>query len=205
MNRLHKLWALAAAVVMGGTMLTGCGRNEINMTEEELPYGSTMREARTTYAIPVSYDRRFLNDKQLTAITDYFSAVQNCDGELYLANTLDFYADYQINEVYAGQYETFDDMMTALHASVAEATAEDFEYAQITIEDFTQERVSSGLGTMQEFLADIGGAEFTENLTNCWSVNMQWLIRYNNGASSVVINDQYVYLFEVDGNYYCVM
>ncbi len=206
MKMLHRISALLTAAVMGAVLFTGCMSAGPTIAEEDLPYGATMRETKTTFALPVSYDRRFLNDAQVTVLTDYFSAVQNCDGEAYAANTLDFYADYQLNEVYSEQYESMDDMMTALHASVAEATAEDFTYHMITVTDFTQERVTSGLNTMIDVLTDISGnPDFEQTLTNCWAVEMEWLLVYNGGASNVIVNEQYVYMFEIDGAYYCVM
>ena len=206
MKMLHRISALLTAAVMGAVLFTGCMSAGPTIAEEDLPYGATMRETKTTFALPVSYDRRFLNDAQVTVLTDYFSAVQNCDGEAYAANTLDFYADYQLNEVYSEQYESMDDMMTALHASVAEATAEDFNYNMITVTDFTQERVTSGLNTMIDVLTDISGnPDFEQTLTNCWAVEMEWLLVYNGGASNVIVNEQYVYMFEIDGAYYCVM
>ncbi|MBQ8011259.1 MAG: hypothetical protein IJ265_06870 [Oscillospiraceae bacterium] len=206
MKMLHRISALLTAAVMGAVLFTGCMSAGPTIAEEDLPYGATMRETKTTFALPVSYDRRFLNDAQVTVLTDYFSAVQNCDGEAYAANTLDFYADYQLNEVYSEQYESMDDMMNALHASVAEATAEDFTYNMITVTDFTQERVTSGLNTMIDVLTDISGnPDFEQTLTNCWAVEMEWLLVYNGGASNVIVNEQYVYMFEIDGAYYCVM
>ncbi len=206
MKMLHRISALLTAAVMGAVLFTGCMSAGPTIAEEDLPYGATMRETKTTFALPVSYDRRFLNDAQVTVLTDYFSAVQNCDGEAYAANTLDFYADYQLNEVYSEQYESMDDMMTALHASVAEATAEDFNYNMITVTNFTQERVTSGLNTMIDVLTDISGnPDFEQTLTNCWAVEMEWLLVYNGGASNVIVNEQYVYMFEIDGAYYCVM
>ena len=206
MKMLHRISALLTAAVMGAVLFTGCMSAGPTIAEEDLPYGATMRETKTTFALPVSYDRRFLNDAQVTVLTDYFSAVQNCDGEAYAANTLDFYADYQLNEVYSEQYESMDDMMTALHASVAEATAEDFIYNMITVTNFTQERVTSGLNTMIDVLTDISGnPDFEQTLTNCWAVEMEWLLVYNGGASNVIVNEQYVYMFEIDGAYYCVM
>lgn len=206
MKMLHRISALLTAAVMGAVLFTGCMSAGPTIAEEDLPYGATMRETKTTFALPVSYDRRFLNDAQVTVLTDYFSAVQNCDGEAYAASTLDFYADYQLNEVYSEQYETMDDMMTALHASVAEATAEDFNYNMITVTNFTQERVTSGLNTMIDVLTDISGnPDFEQTLTNCWAVEMEWLLVYNGGASNVIVSEQYVYMFEIDGAYYCVM
>jgi hypothetical protein len=61
---------------MGAVLFTGCMSAGPTIAEEDLPYGATMRETKTTFALPVSYDRRFLNDAQVTVLTDYFSAVQ---------------------------------------------------------------------------------------------------------------------------------
>ncbi len=204
--RLHKITALLSVLVLGASVLTGCGSNGPSIKEEELPYGATMREAKNDFSLPITYDRRFMNEEQAAVLTDYLYAMQTCDGDLYKKNTLDFYADYQLNEIYAGQYEDLDAMMTALHDSVAEATAEDFTYVMITVDNFTQERSVSGLGTMLEVLTNISGNEnFTDTVTDCWAVEMQWLLVYDGGASSVVINEQYVYMFEIGGRYYCMM
>ena len=36
-----------------------------------------MREDKSSYAIPIAYDRRFINEEQVTAVTNFFSAIQN--------------------------------------------------------------------------------------------------------------------------------
>lgn len=204
MYQFRKLTAFFSALVMAVT-LTGCMSSGPSVAEEDLPYGATMRESKTTFALPVSYDRRFLNDAQITALTDYLSSIQNCDGEAYANNTIDFYADYQLNEVYQDTYETFDEMLTDMHTSIANSTADDFQFNMITVTGFSQERVSSGMNTMIELLADISGnAEFEQTLTNCWTVRMDWMIRYN-GSSTAIVEDRLIYLFEIEGEYYCVM
>lgn len=206
MNSLHKIGALLTAVLLGSVMLTGCMDKEVNIAEEDLPYGATMREAKTTYALPVSYDRRFVNEAQLKAVTDYLYAIETGDGEGYAANTLDFYAEYQLEEVYGDKYKTMDEMITALQGSVAELTGKDFEFAMVTIDGFTKERDTSGLNTMIEILDKLDGdADFKGSITNCWALDMDWLIRYNNGGSTALVQEQYVFMFEIDGKYYCVM
>jgi len=76
----------------------------------------------------------------------------------------------------------------------------------ITIDGFTQERVTSGLDTMIEILDKINGeSDFLSSVDNCWALDMDWLIRYNGGGSSMLVNEQYVFMFEIDGKYYCVM
>lgn len=206
MRSLHKIITLLAAATLCGTMLTGCMDKEINIAEEDLPYGATMRETKTTYALPVSYDRRFVNEAQLKVLTDYLYAIQTGDGDGYAANTLDFYAEYQLKEVYSTQYKTMDEMITALQGSVAELTGKDFEFAMVTIDGFTKERDTSGLNTMIEILDKLDGdADFLDSIDNCWALDMDWLIRYNNGGSSALVQEQYVFMFEIDGQYYCVM
>lgn len=206
MKSLHKIGALLMAALLGCTMLTGCMDKEVNIAEEDLPYGATMREAKTTYALPVSYDRRFVQDAQLKSLTDYLYAIQEGDGEGYAANTIDFYADYQLSEVYSTQYKTMDEMIVALQGSVSELTGKDFEFAMVTINGFTQERDTSGLNTMIEVLDKINGeADFKSSIDNCWAINMDWLIRYNGGASSALVQKQLVFMFEIDGKYYCMM
>lgn len=207
MKCLHKTAALLTAILMGAVLCTGCkNQNQPSYTEEELPYGATMRESKTGYAVPISYDRRFVNEEQVKVLTDYLSAIQTCDGELYKTNTLDFYAEYQLNEVYEGQYANYDEMIGALHAAIAEMTAEDFTFTMVTVENFTQERVASGLDGMIDILTDFSDDEnFSQTLDNCWAVEMQWLMHYNGGASSVIVNEQRLYMFEIDGQYYCVM
>ncbi len=206
MNRFHKITALLTASALSMVLFGGCMSGGPTIAEEDLPYGATMRESKSDFALSVSYDRRFVNEEQVTVLTDYLAAIQNCDGAMYHDNTFGFYADYQLNDVYEGQYESYDDMMTALHASVAEATADDFSYVMVTVTDFTQERVSSGLGTMTEVLAGISGEEdFEQSLTGWWAVEMEWLISYNGGASSVLVQEQWLYMYERDGRYYCVM
>ena len=206
MKSLHKIGALLTAVLLGSTMLTGCMDKEVNIAEEDLPYGATMREAKTTYALPVSYDRRFVNEAQLKVLTDYLYAIQEGNGDGYAANTLDFYAEYQLNEVYSDKYKTMDELITALQGSVAEMTGKDFEFAMVTIDGFTQERVTSGLNTMIEILDKINGeSDFMSEVDNCWALDMDWLIRYNSGGASALVQEQYVFMYEIDGKYFCGM
>jgi hypothetical protein len=174
------------------------------MDEDELPYGATMRTDKTSYSLPVTYDRRFLNEAQVTAVTDYLAGVQNCDTELYLASTLQFYVDYQFNEVYEGSYDSMDAFVAALNSSIAENTADDFTFSMITIDEFTTEQNVSGLATMLELLDNINEG-FSDTVENCWSLEVEWVLSYNGGEDTLAVSDQRLFLVEVDGAYYCIM
>ncbi len=203
MKCFHRTAALLAAAVLACCALTGCGEG-YNLAEEDMPYGATIREDKSTYAVPVSYDRRFLNEEQLTVITNYIAAIQNSDAALYTASTLDFYAEYQLNEVYSENYSTMDEMVAALHQSVADGTGNNFTYNMVNIEDCTQESVTSGLDTMLEILETIDEEnDFISTVDNCWALNMEWFIKYDGG--SMIVSDQKLFMVEIDGEYFCVM
>jgi hypothetical protein len=206
MPHFYRIAALAAALTIGLSLFTACGSTSStqNMDEDELPYGATMRTDKTSYSLPVTYDRRFLNEAQVTAVTDYLAGVQNCDTELYLASTLQFYVDYQFNEVYEGSYDSMDAFVAALNSSIAENTADDFTFSMITIDEFTTEQNVSGLATMLELLDNINEG-FSDTVENCWSLEVEWVLSYNGGEDTLAVSDQRLFLVEVDGAYYCIM
>ncbi len=206
MKLLHRSIALVLVAVMGAAAFTGCMEDNNNVAEEDLPYGATMKEMKTTFALPMCYDRRFVNDEQAAVIADYFAAVQNCDTELYLQSTFDFYVEYQVNEVYQDSYSSTEEFLAGLRQSMVQPTAEDFRFNMITVSEWTEERVASRLDEMLEMLDALSGQEgFRESVDGCWALKLEWVLTYNGGADSMIAEDQKLYLFEIDGSYYCVM
>jgi hypothetical protein len=65
-----------------------------DMTQEEMPYGSTVREDKTSYKLPVSYDRRFLKTNELESLATFFFALQNNDEILFKTAVPSFYEGY---------------------------------------------------------------------------------------------------------------
>ncbi len=204
MKALHRYTALALSLVLGAAM-TGCMEDPGHIREEDLPYGATMKEMRTTYAIPMSYDRRFINEEQAAAIADYYAGIQNNDTALYLQSTFDFYVDYQITEMYADSYETRDEFVNGLRLSIVNQTAEDFRFNMVTVAELTEERVASRLDEMLNMLGELSGNEnFVESVDSCYALKMDWSIAYDGGAQYVNAEDQELFLIEIDGKYYCV-
>ncbi len=193
---------LTAALCLSA--FTACGSQGPSMSEGDLPYGATMREDKSSYAVPVTYDRRFLEEAQLTAVANYLSAIQTSDAALYESVTLDFYSEHQLNDIYAGQYANMDEMVAALHKSIADTTADDYAFRMVTIEDCTTEQITSGLNTILQILENIDESDnFEETVDACWALNMEWILGYTGG--SLIVSDQKLYLLEIDGKYYCVM
>ena len=203
MNYVKKTAVFLTATLLGCCALTGCGGNGVTIAEEDMPYGATMREAKTTYALPVTYDRRFLNEEQLTAVTDYLSAIITKDAALYETYTLGFYNDYQL-DMYSEDYENTQDLVDGIYDGIVGSLGENVSFNMITIEEFTDERVASGLDTILEILETIDEEnEFVSTVDNCWALEMQWIVNYDGG--SAILESQKLFLLEIDGKYYCQM
>lgn len=198
---------LQAAFVLSVFLLTGCagGRQDVNMTEDELPYGATMRENKTGFAAPMTYDRRFVNEEQVAVVADYFAAIQNQDAELYLASALPLYTEYQIDEVYS--YQDAGELVASLHQGIAGQTGEDFEFNMILINEFVQDTSFGGLEAMLDLLDHVSDSDqkFSDQMQGAWALELEWNLLYNNQSSSGTVDSQWVYLFQIDDQYYCCM
>lgn len=190
---------------------TGCTnqKQEINMTEEELPYGATMRSDKNSFAVPMTYDRRFISEEQIAVVADYFAAIQNQDTELYLASALPVYTDYQIQEVYS--YQEVGELVAGLHEGIAGQTGDDFVFSMILVNAFSQDTTFGGLEAILDLLDHLedpdaeSGEKFSERMQGAWALELEWNLLYDQQSSSGTVESQWVYLFQIDGQYYCCM
>lgn len=209
-KNLKFIACLLTVPVLLATGFTGCSspKQEINMTEDELPYGATMRSDKNSFAVPMTYDRRFVSDEQVAVVADYFSAIQNQDAELYLASSLPLYTDYQIQEVYS--YQDAGELVAELHEGIAGQTGEDFQFDMILINSFSQDTTFGGLEAILDLLdhvddPDADAGKFSERMQGAWALELEWNLLYNQQSSSGTVESQWVYLFQVDDQYYCCM
>ncbi|MDE6004244.1 MAG: hypothetical protein K2G88_02540 [Oscillospiraceae bacterium] len=202
MKLILKITALAIAVML----FTGCSqKQDVNMTEDELPYGSTMRENKTSFAVPMTYDRRFVEEEQVIAVANYFASIQNQDVDLYLENALPVYTEYQVNQVYS--YQDTSQLVDNLHQGIVNQTGEDFEFQMILINEFAQDRNFGGLEAMLDLLDNISDSDikFSEQIQGAWALELELNFLYNKKASFGTVDSQWVYLFKLDDKYYCCM
>ncbi|MBR4319988.1 MAG: hypothetical protein IKI37_07385 [Oscillospiraceae bacterium] len=187
-------------------LLTGCttAKQQTNFTEAELPYGATMHADKNSYTVPMTWDRRFLDTEAVSKIADYIGSIQNQDGDLYQASSLPLYTDYQIQEVY--DYQNTQELVDALHDGLVGKLAEDFQFDMIYVNELSQDRKSGGLSAMIDLLDKISENEkFSDKIQNAWSLQLEWEFSYNNGEGSGRAENQYIYLFQIDNQYYCCM
>lgn len=201
----NNICLLTIALLAG--LLTGCGNTQpADTMEEDMPYGATMRENKTGFAVPMAYDRRFVEEAQAAAVADYLAAIQNQDAELYTASALPVYTDYQIQKVY--DYTDTSQLVTALHEGITKQTAEDFAFQMVTVQTFTKDRSFGGLEAIIDLLDNVtedSGSVFSEQIQDAWALELEWSISYNQGAGFGTVESQWIYLFRIEDVYYCCM
>ena len=204
MQKRYRITALLLAALC--LPLAGCSREPDFEKESELPYGATMREDKVSFAIPMTYDRRFIDDPQVTAVADFLASIQNADGDLYRSSTFDYYADYQVNEVYS--YKTAQELVQALHDSVASYSGDDFTFNMVLINDFTTDRDTTNLSDafgLLDGIAPESTPKPSETIEEAWDLTVEWDIAYNGGESYYVVEEQHVLLFKDGDKYLCMM
>lgn len=195
-----------ACILLSCLMLTGCAtqKQKTNYAENDLPYGATMKSDKNSYAVPVTWDRRFFSEEQISAVADYIAAIQNNDPELYASVALPLYTNYQIQEVY--DYQNTEELVSALHEGLTGQLADDFKFQMIMINDFSLDRSTGSLQAMLTLLDNISqDKKFSDTIQNAWALELEWEFSYNNGEGNGRAENQYLYLFQIDDQYYCCM
>ena len=97
---MKKLLAILLSCTAFLCVLSGCGESKgnlmgdiENMAEEDMPYGSTMRELKDG-SLTICFDGRFLEDEMMKKVSDYFYAVQTEDLDLFKSVSSQDYLDY---------------------------------------------------------------------------------------------------------------
>ena len=194
--------ALLLAALCGAAMLTGCQKNKIT-PEEELPYGATMRSS-TAYAVPITYDRRFMEDAQVVAVTDFLGAIEQSDGTVLERVTFPVYLSYELGEVYSDKCKDADDLAAVKHDAMADSYGSDFSFKEVNITEMTQEQQRSGIAAMLSILYQLSDDEqLAEKIENTWALTMEWTVQSSTGTE--LVQDRTLYLLEMDGTYYCIM
>ena len=204
MNHGSKACALVLAVLCCTTLLTGCKKQNV-MTEDELPYGATMRST-SAYAVPLTYDRRFLEEPQVETIASFLGALENSDGTVLEQTTFPEYFAYELGEVYAENCKNADEVAAAKHDALAETYGNggQLHFKEVELTGLTQEQQQSGIAALLTMLYQLSDDEhLAEKIDNTWCVTMDWTVE---GAESTeLVQERTLYLLEEDGVYYCIM
>lgn len=189
---------LAAVCCIG---LAGCSEKEPDFTkEEELPYGATMRSDKNSFAVPMTYDRRFLEAEQITVVADLLASVQNQDAALFEQTAPD-YIHYQRDEVY--KLDSTEELLAMLHDRLAEAAGDDFQFTMVLVTDILQDMDSGDLAEALVLYDSIysGEGKFSDKLDEAWELTVEFDFSYDNGTQYSVAEGQHIYLFHTTDGY----
>ena len=193
-------------LILSCLMLTGCAtaKQKINYTEDELPYGSTMKSDKNSDSVPMTWDKRFLDEEQVKAVSDYIAAIQNNDPALYESVALPLYTEYQIQKVYG--YQNTSELVSALHEGLTGQLADDFKFDMVLVDEFSLDRNAGGMQAMLKLLDDISeDGKFSDTVQGAWTLTLEWEFSYHNDEGHGRAENQYLYLFRKDDKYYCCM
>ena len=199
-----KCMRIPALLCAGVLLLAGCSKREENYTEDDLPYGATFTADKTSYAIPITYDRRFLDETQPRPAADILATVQQQDAALYESVTPDFYLAYQ-KEVY--DCEDTAGVLAGIHSLIAEESGEDFTYDMVMVNDLASDKDSGDLYNALMLLDGIyeGDGNFSDTVTSAWDLSIELDVMYDGDAKYAAINDQHVYLFKTADGIICIV
>ncbi len=208
MNYFRRITALFLITALVVPCFAGCSKEpttpeEFEMGEADLPYGATMKSNKTSYAVPVTYDRRFVTEEQISAVAELCASIQNQDAEQYQKITPEGYADYQVNEVYS--YASADEMIQALHTSIAQNTGDDFKFSMVLANGISEDRHSNGLMEAIAMMDNLTENQFSNALLGAWDFTLEWDFSYENDTKSMIIDEQHIYVFQTENGYYAMM
>lgn len=166
----QKLFAAVCAAVLAVCPLAGCGETgssqDVNITEEQLPYGSTISED-FSRDITAAYDTRFLDQGVVDKIVGYYDAIQKKDGDAFKSVVFPLYHDYQMQTIYEGKL-TEQQIVEATYDAIKENFGYDFEFSYLDINGFVSKDGFSGeRDTLIQLLDDLavqnGDQKISEN------------------------------------------
>ena len=203
-----KLAALALALLCAVPMMTACGKGSKErptISEEDMPYGSTMREDKNSFAVPLTYDRRFLEQDELAKAADLFAAIQNNDAALYAKTTFPFYLKYQQEQVY--KLDSPDALVKHLHSMFAAKAADDYQCSMVVITGISTNTEAGTLNSVVRMLDACydGNGAFLDSVQKSLDMTVELHLSYNGGSQTAIVEDQHVFAFQTADGWFALV
>ena len=139
-NTFRRILVCATAATLLCTGFAGCSDSNssdsesgVNIAMEDLEYGATMRDD-DSRAVPLEYDKRFLEDGELDALANYYASIQNEDVELFQSCTVEKYMESLYENAYGGLLDD-NAYVTQQKESYEKQLSGDIHFSQILVND----------------------------------------------------------------------
>lgn len=145
---LKKIVSVLASAAMLSAFMCGCSEKEESSIE--MYYGQTMKEVdgKEIYLI---YDGRYIEDDEISAIVNYYDAVQKKDYELFESTQNPEY----LNFLEAKQGTDISNYVNSTYNDVASELGENFDYTQIEVIDCGDSKDDNGINDIKDLLDGI--------------------------------------------------
>lgn len=107
-----------------------------HISEDEMPYGSTLSQLKTDVPIPIEYDNRFMTEEEGRKISEYFAAVGTKDADMLADASYDSYLELNFESMNVSSLQEY---VEGYYESIKSYTGEDYEFSFITVTDVTED------------------------------------------------------------------
>ena len=157
----HRFFAVLAAAML---LLTACGGESSgeDVAEAQLPYGATMCIEKDG-KIAMEYDKRFLDGELVQRLSEYYYAIASRNAELYTAQLLPLYHDYELQTLYGGLVDD-KDILNNTYAELCNYYGKEFDFSMISVSDVIQEDyLDADRDAVKKMLIDLAADQKVEN------------------------------------------
>lgn len=207
-NTFRRILVCATAAALLCTGFAGCSDSNssdsesgVNIAMEDLEYGATMRDD-DSRAVPLEYDKRFLEDGELDALANYYASIQNEDVELFQSCTVEKYMESLYENAYGGLLDD-NAYVTQQKESYEKQLSGDIHFSQILVNDcLKQDETGSNAEYLTGMLNELNedSSYCTDHMESCKTLTVQPVL--TNGTDTVYCDEVTVFLIELDNQYY---
>lgn len=194
-----KIFSLLSCAVFSAVLFCGCG--DMSNSSNEDYYGQALKEVdgKDIYLI---YDGRYVTDDEMNAITNYYSAIQNKDYELFKTTQPVPYVDFLEKK----QSKEISSYVDDFYKEVEDGVGGDFDFSQLEVTDCGSSREDTGINDIKELLDGIyenSGMEksFSDTVENAKYIVFN-LSAESQSGETFNLTDEMKYIFTCEDGIY---
>ncbi|MDE6665143.1 MAG: hypothetical protein K2K14_02990 [Ruminococcus sp.] len=192
----------------GNALVSDDMGKDVNIAENDLPFGATMIDLisdRGGVPVSISYEKRFMTEDEAKKISDYISAMNNCDAELMKNTCYPPYLDYIVN-----QYEDTDiqGYLDSIHSDIVSSyTDGEFDFNYIIVNSLMDEDDDDDSTSFSILDRAIFEQSPNAQITSRKMVGIEVLYTLKDDGGSYSLSarsgdDMILYIYEIDGQIY---
>lgn len=119
-----------------GNLVGDAPPDGIHISEDEMPYGSTITQLKIDVPVPIEYDYRYMTEEEGRKISEYFSAVGLKDADMLSEVSYDSYLEQNFENLKVNSLQEY---VEGYYDSIKSYTGEDYEFSYFIVSDVTED------------------------------------------------------------------